>query len=69
MLEIRGLRAGYGTVEILRGIDLDVGQGEIVAVLGSNGVGKSTLNNNISALYKPFAGSIRFKGDELVGQS
>jgi branched-chain amino acid transport system ATP-binding protein len=69
MLEIRGLRAGYGTVEILRGIDLDVGAGEIVAVLGSNGVGKSTLNNNISGLYRPFAGSIRFKGDELVGLS
>lgn len=69
LLEIRGLRAGYGSVEILRGIDLDVGQGEIVAVLGSNGVGKSTLNNNISALYRPFSGSIKFKGDDLVGQS
>ena len=69
MLEIRGLRAGYGTVEILRGIDMDVGAGEIVAVLGSNGVGKSTLNNNISALFRPFAGSIRFKGEELVGLS
>lgn len=69
MLEIRQLRAGYGSVEILRGIDLDVGPGEIVAVLGSNGVGKSTLNNNISALYRPFAGSIRFQGQELVGLS
>ncbi len=69
MLEISGLYAGYGKVEILRGIDLHVGQGEIVAVLGSNGVGKSTLNNNISGLYRPFSGSIRFKGDELVGQS
>ena len=68
MLEIRGLKAGYGKVEILRGIDLDVGPGEIVAVLGSNGVGKSTLNNNISGLYRPFAGSIRFKGEELVGK-
>jgi len=67
MLEIRGLRAGYGAVEILRGIDLDVGAGEIVAVLGSNGVGKSTLNNNISGLYRPFAGRIRFKGDDLSG--
>ncbi len=67
MLEIRGLRAGYGTVEILRGIDLDVGAGEIVAVLGSNGVGKSTLNNNISGLYKPFAGHIRFKGEDITG--
>jgi len=69
MLEIRQLHAGYGSVEILRGIDLDVAQGEIVAVLGSNGVGKSTLNNNISALYRPFAGSIRFEGQELVGLS
>ena len=69
MLEIRALFAGYGKVEILRGIDLDVGQGEIVAVLGSNGVGKSTLNNNISALYRPFSGSIRFRGQELVGMN
>jgi branched-chain amino acid transport system ATP-binding protein len=69
MLEIRALHAGYGSVEILRGIDLDVGKGEIVAVLGSNGVGKSTLNNNISALYKPFSGTIRFKGQDLVGLS
>ncbi|MBM3390284.1 MAG: ABC transporter ATP-binding protein [Betaproteobacteria bacterium] len=69
MLEIRQLRAGYGSVEILRGIDLDVGPGEIVAVLGSNGVGKSTLNNNISALYKPFGGSIRFQGEDISGLS
>jgi branched-chain amino acid transport system ATP-binding protein len=69
MLEIRQLHAGYGSVEILRGIDLDVGQGEIVAVLGSNGVGKSTLNNNISALYKPFSGSIRFQGEDITALS
>ena len=69
MLEIRQLRAGYGSVEILRGIDLDVGQGEVIAVLGSNGVGKSTLNNNISALNRPFSGSIKFNGSELVGLS
>ena len=69
MLEIRNLYAGYGSVEILRGIDLDVHHGEIVAVLGSNGVGKSTLNNNISALYKPFSGSIRFEGQDIAGLS
>ena len=67
MLEIRGLRAGYCSIEILRGVDLDVAQGEIVAVLGSNGVGKSTLNNNISGLFKPFAGSIRFKQEDITG--
>jgi branched-chain amino acid transport system ATP-binding protein len=69
MLEIRNLHAGYGSVEILRGIDLDVHAGEIVAVLGSNGVGKSTLNNNISALYKPFSGTVRFEGEEISGLS
>ena len=66
MLEIRDLHAGYGQIEILRGINLAVGAGEIVAVLGSNGVGKSTLNNNISALYKPFSGSIRFQGEDIT---
>lgn len=69
MLEIRKLHAGYGSVEILRGIDLDVGKGEIIAVLGSNGVGKTTLNNNISALNRPFSGSIKFVGEELIGLS
>jgi branched-chain amino acid transport system ATP-binding protein len=69
MLEVRQMHAGYGSVEILRGIDLEVGAGEIVAVLGSNGVGKSTLNNNISALYRPFGGSIRFQGEEIAGLS
>jgi branched-chain amino acid transport system ATP-binding protein len=67
VLEVRGLRAGYGLVEILRGIDLDVGAGEIVALLGSNGVGKSTLNNNVCGIYRPFGGHIRFMGDELTG--
>lgn len=44
MLEVRGLIAGYGPFEVLHGIDLNVGEGEIVAVLGANGVGKTTLN-------------------------
>jgi len=67
VLEIRGLVAGYGPIEVLRGIDLDVGPGEIVAVLGSNGVGKSTLNNTISGILRPRAGSIRFDGREIAG--
>ena len=69
MLEVRNLRAGYGEVEILRGIDLDVGLGEIVAVLGSNGVGKTTLNNNISGIYRPFGGTISFQGVRIEGRS
>ena len=69
MLEIASLRAGYGVIEVLRGVDLTVGAGEIVALLGSNGAGKSTLNNNVSGLYRPFGGSIRFDGEEITGAS
>ena len=67
MLEVKSLKAGYGAIEVLRGVDLAVAPGEIVALLGSNGAGKSTLNNNISGLYRPFAGTIRFDGREIAG--
>jgi branched-chain amino acid transport system ATP-binding protein len=60
ILAVRGLHAGYGATEILRGVDLTVGQGEIVAVLGANGAGKSTLNRTISGVMRPTRGSIRF---------
>jgi branched-chain amino acid transport system ATP-binding protein len=62
ILAVSGLRAGYGTTEILRGIDLIVGHGEIIAVLGSNGAGKSTLNRTISGVVRPWDGVIRFAG-------
>ncbi len=65
MLEIRDLHAGYGGFQVLQGIDLIVGAGELVALLGANGVGKTTLNNNVSAIYRPRAGSIRFDGVEI----
>jgi branched-chain amino acid transport system ATP-binding protein len=60
MLAVSGLHAGYGTTEILRGVDLAVRQGEIVAVLGANGAGKSTLNQTISGLVRSWSGAIRF---------
>jgi len=60
VLAVSGLHAGYGNTEILRGVDLTVGPGEIVAVLGSNGAGKSTLNRTISGVLRPWRGSIRF---------
>jgi branched-chain amino acid transport system ATP-binding protein len=62
LLSVRGLRAGYGEVEILRGIDLVVGAGDMVAVLGSNGAGKSTLNMTISGLVAAREGFIEFDG-------
>ena len=65
LLEIRGLRAGYGATEILRGVDLTVGQGEIVAVLGSNGAGKSTLNRTISGVVRAWDGTIHFQNTAI----
>ena len=62
LLAVQDLRAGYGTVEVLRGVDLTVGPGEIVAVLGSNGVGKSTLNRTLSGVVRARTGAIHFDG-------
>ncbi|MGV2863321.1 ABC transporter ATP-binding protein [Achromobacter sp. AGC39] len=67
LLEVTGLRAGYGRMEVLRGVDLAVGEGEIVVLLGSNGAGKSTLNNTVCGLCKPWGGSVRFDGHDLTG--
>ncbi|KYO51691.1 ABC transporter ATP-binding protein (plasmid) [Tistrella mobilis] len=67
MLEVAGLKAGYGGVEVLRGIDLAVGAGEIVAVLGSNGVGKTTINKVLSGVLPARAGQITFEGRRLDG--
>ncbi|MBJ6127923.1 ABC transporter ATP-binding protein [Microvirga splendida] len=69
MLEVRALRAGYGSTEVLRGLDLSVGAGEIVAVLGSNGVGKTTLNKVLSGILRANDGEIRFDGKLLTGAS
>jgi branched-chain amino acid transport system ATP-binding protein len=66
MLEVRALRGGYGAVEVLRGIDLEIGAGEIVAVLGSNGAGKSTLNNTLCGLLPASGGSIRFDSRDIT---
>ena len=68
MIRIEGLNAGYGPLQVLRDITLDVGEGEIVAVLGSNGVGKTTLNNTLSGLIKPSSGSIYFDDVLISGR-
>jgi branched-chain amino acid transport system ATP-binding protein len=69
MLAVNGLRVGYGATEILRGVDLVVGAGEIVAVLGSNGTGKSTLNLTISGITRAWSGSIRFEDVAIERES
>ncbi|MFG1298380.1 ABC transporter ATP-binding protein [Xanthobacter sp. V3C-3] len=66
LLEIRGLTVSMGVQEILHGVDLSVPERGIVAVLGSNGVGKTTLMRTISGVYRAKAGTIRFKGEDIT---
>ena len=65
LLSVEALHAGYGGVQILHGVDLVVGDGEIVAVLGSNGAGKSTLNNHVCGLFRASRGRVRFAGEDI----
>ena len=65
MLKVRNLRVRYGGVEALRGIDLDVHHGELVALIGANGAGKSTCLRAIAGIARPVEGSIELNGEEL----
>src|SRR5580698_961359 len=69
MLEVRDLHSGYGEAHVVRGVSLDVGAGEIVAVLGRNGMGKTTLIRSIMGLTPPqvSSGSIEWRGESLIG--
>jgi len=69
MLEVRDLHAGYGEAHVIRGVSLDVAGGEVVAVLGRNGMGKTTLIRSIMGLAPPQirAGSISWRGESLIG--
>ena len=66
LLMIRSLDAGYDGVQVIFGVDLDVGDGEMVAVLGTNGAGKSTLMRAISGLVVPTAGEVMFDGKAIT---
>ncbi len=68
VLSLKGVTAGYGRIEALHGIDLEVRQGEIVTLLGANGAGKTTTLKTISGLVRATAGSITFEGAELIGK-
>jgi len=67
MLEVRNIHAGYGALSVLRGIDMTIAEGEVVAVLGSNGVGKTTLNNVMCGFVPHTQGEITFLGESLHG--
>ena len=65
-LEVRGLSGGYGRVPILHGIDLDVGEGEVLGILGHNGMGKSTLLKTVMGFLSAHAGSVRYYGTDIT---
>ena len=65
MLELRGVRAGYGRIEVLHGIDLTVGEGEILTIVGANGAGKSTLLKAVSGVVRISGGSITYDGERI----
>jgi len=65
LLEIKDLRVSYGKIEAIKGISLNVNQGEIVTLVGANGAGKTTLLKTISGLLKPSAGVISFEGKDI----
>jgi branched-chain amino acid transport system ATP-binding protein len=68
LLQIDNIHVSYGAIKALQGISLTVNEGEIIAMIGGNGAGKSTTLNTISGLYRPITGSIKFQGQELTTQ-
>jgi len=68
MLSIRGLRSGYGKIEVLHDVDIAIERGQIVTLIGANGAGKTTLLKTISGLLRPTAGAIEFDGQGIAGR-
>jgi ABC-type branched-subunit amino acid transport system ATPase component len=68
ILRCEGVDVSYGPVQVLFGVDIEVAEGEIVALLGTNGAGKSTLLKAIMGLVKPSAGTVEFEGDKITGR-
>jgi branched-chain amino acid transport system ATP-binding protein len=66
MLSIKGLRSGYGKIEVLHDLGLEIMQGQIVTLIGANGAGKTTLLKTISGLLRPNSGNIAFEGASIV---
>ena len=69
MLDVRDLRVEYGKIAAVQGVSLSVAAGEIVAVIGANGAGKSSILNAVAGIVRPAAGSIRFNGEAMTGHA
>ncbi len=67
ILSVNGLRVSYGRIEAVRGVDLAVGAGEFVGIIGSNGAGKTSLLRAVTGVLKPVGGSVRFDGADTTG--
>ena len=69
LLELADVHAGYGEIEVLRGVSADVRTGEIVSIIGANGAGKSTLLRTVFGMVTPSRGRIRLAGEEIAGEN
>lgn len=67
ILELRNIRASYGSIEVLHGVNLSIGRGEVVALLGPNGAGKSTMIKVVSGLLRPTSGQLMVGGRDVTG--
>ena len=66
MLAIRGLQSGYGRIQALHGVDIDVAEGEIVTLIGANGAGKTTLLMTLCGKPRASGGTIHFEGEDIT---
>ena len=67
ILQVRGLQKNFGELEVLKGLDLDIHEGEVISIIGPSGCGKSTFLRCLNLLEKPDGGSICFEGQEVTG--
>ena len=66
MLEVKDLKVYYGMIQAIKGVSFHVNEGEVVALIGANGAGKTTILHTISGLISPKEGSVTFEGNDIV---